>query len=162
MTSTLEERIGQRLRERGWTLAAAESATGGLIGHRLTNVPGSSDYYLGSVTAYAYRVKVRLTGISWETLETHGAVSEEAVREMASGIREILDADIGLAVSGIAGPTGGTPQKPVGTLWIGLSTPNQERTLSVDAGGNRMENKTRFAQAALEFLDQTLERDGTH
>ena len=160
MNETIEQLIGNALRERGWRLAVAESCTGGLIGHRITNNSGSSTYYLGSITAYAYRAKVRLLRVSWDTLEKHGAVSEEAVKEMALGVRHALAADIGLSVSGIAGPTGGTPNKPVGYAWIGLSTPKGIWTLQHNAGGNRIENKKEIAQTALEFLYQYLVNDG--
>ena len=160
MKENIELLIGKELRARGWRLAIAESCTGGLIGHRITNNSGSSTYYLGSITAYAYRAKVRLLGVSWDTLEEHGAVSEAAVREMALGIRHALAADIGLSVSGIAGPTGGTPDKPVGYAWIGLSTPKGIWTLQHNAGGDRKENKQEIAQTALEFLYQFLADDG--
>ena len=160
MKENIEQLIGKELRARGWRLAVAESCTGGLIGHRITNNSGSSTYYLGSITAYAYRAKVRLLRVSWDTLEEHGAVSEAAVKEMALGVRHALAADIGLSVSGIAGPTGSTPDKPVGYAWIGLSTPKGIWTLQHNAGGNRMENKQEIAQTALEFLYQYLLDDG--
>jgi PncC family amidohydrolase len=160
MIENIEEKVGQELRRRGWRLAIAESCTGGLIGHRITNISGSSTYYLGSITAYAYRAKVRLLGVSWDTLEKYGAVSEEAIREMAKGIRHALAADVGIAVSGIAGPTGGTPEKPVGYAWIGLSTPKGIWTLQHNAGGDRIENKQEIAQLALEFLYEFLIKDG--
>src|SRR5512136_1986273 len=99
----LEVLIGELLRQRGLRLAVAESCTGGLIGHRITNIPGSSTYYMGSVTAYAYEAKVRILGVRWETLEKYGAVRGETAMEMARGVRHALAADIGLAVSGIAG-----------------------------------------------------------
>ncbi len=160
MIENIENLVGDELRERGWRLAIAESCTGGLIGHRITNISGSSTYYLGSITAYAYRAKVRLLGVAWDTLEKFGAVSEETVSEMAKGIRHALAADIGLSVSGIAGPTGGTPEKPVGYTWIGLSTPQGIRTLQHNAGGNRIENKEEVAQVALEFLYDFLSTNG--
>ena len=160
MSENIEQLIGNELRKRGWRLAVAESCTGGLIGHRITNISGSSTYYLGSITAYAYRAKVRLLGVSWDTLEKYGAVSEETIKEMALGVRRALAADIGLSVSGIAGPTGGTPDKPVGYTWIGLSTPRGIWTLQHNAGGNRIENKKEVAQTALEFLYQYLINNG--
>lgn len=160
MKENIELLIGNELRDRGWRLAIAESCTGGLIGHRITNNSGSSTYYLGSITAYAYRAKVRLLGVSWDTLEKYGAVSEETVKEMALGIRHALAADIGLSVSGIAGPTGGTPEKPVGYAWIGLSTPTGILTLQHNAGGDRIENKQEVAQIALGFLYKFLTNDG--
>lgn len=161
MIENIEEKVGQELRKRGWRLAVAESCTGGLIGDRITNISGSSTYYLGSITAYAYRAKVRLLGVSWDTLEQYGAVSEETIREMALGIRHVLAADVGLAVSGIAGPTGGTPTKPVGYTWIGLSTTKGIWTLQHTAGGDRIGNKQEIAQLALEFLYEFLTKDGT-
>ena len=160
MIDNIEKLVGDELRERGWRLAIAESCTGGLIGHRITNISGSSTYYLGSITAYAYRAKVRLLGVSWDTLEKFGAVSEETVSEMAKGIRHALAADIGLSVSGISGPTGGTPEKPVGYAWIGLNTPQGTWTLQHNAGGNRIENKEEVAQVALEFLYTFLSTNG--
>jgi len=160
VSENIEQLIGNELRKRGWRLAVAESCTGGLIGHRITNISGSSTYYLGSITAYAYRAKVRLLGVSWDTLEKYGAVSEETIKEMALGVRRALAADIGLSVSGIAGPTGGTPDKPVGYTWIGLSTPRGIWTLQHNAGGNRIENKKEVAQTALEFLYQYLINNG--
>lgn len=159
MIKNIENLVGEELRKRGWRLAVAESCTGGLIGHRITNISGSSTYYLGSITAYAYRSKVRLLGVSWDTLEKFGAVSEETIREMALGIRHALAADIGLSVSGIAGPTGGTPVKPVGYTWIGLSTHKGIWTLQHNAGGNRIENKEEVAQIALEFLYNFLKNN---
>lgn len=160
MIENIEDKIGQELRKRGWRLAVAESCTGGLIGHRITNISGSSTYYLGSITAYAYRAKVRLLGVSWDTLEKYGAVSEETITEMALGVRRALTADVGIAVSGIAGPTGGTPEKPVGYTWIGLSTVEGVWTLQHTAGGNRIENKQEIAQLALEFLYEHLKNNG--
>lgn len=127
----LEALAGELLRSHGWRLAVAKSCTGGLVGHRLTNVPGSSDYFLGGVISYANDAKVRLLGVRWDTLETFGAVSRETVLEMAHSVRQLLSADIGLSVSGIAGPGGGTPEKPLGLTWIGLSTQNYESPGSI-------------------------------
>ncbi len=150
--TTLEEQIGPLLTARNLRLAVAESCTGGLIGHRITNVPGSSAYYLGSVTAYAYEAKVRLLGVSWETLNSHGAVSRETVLEMARGIRHTLGADLGLSVSGIAGPGGGTEEKPVGTTWIALADDEHAWARLYCWDGDRLANKAHSAQAALEML----------
>ncbi|MBG7609622.1 MAG: CinA family protein [Anaerolineae bacterium] len=151
--------IGELLRNRGWRLAVAESCTGGLIGHRITDIPGSSTYYMGSIIAYAYDAKVRLLGVKWDTLNSHGAVSEAVISEMASGVRRSLAADIGLAVSGIAGPTGGTIDKPIGLTWIGLSTPYFNKAVRFVLDGNRLENKASAAQAALELLIEFLEKE---
>lgn len=160
MIENIELLIGKELRQRGWHLAVAESCTGGLIGHRITNISGSSTYYLGSIIAYAYPAKVRLLGVSWDTLEKYGAVSEETIKEMSQGVRRTLGADIGLAVSGIAGPTGGTPAKPVGFTWIGLNTAEGSWTLQHNAGGDRIENKAEIAQVGLEFLYKFLQTNG--
>jgi PncC family amidohydrolase len=153
----LEILVGDLLREHGLRLAVAESCTGGLIGHRLTNVAGSSTYYMGSVTAYAYEAKVRLLGVSWETLEKNGAVSRATVLEMARGVRRALAADVGLAVSGIAGPGGGTPEKPVGLTWIGLSTPYVQVAQDYYWKGDRLQNKEASAEAALQLLVDHLQ-----
>ena len=152
----LEIQVGELLRQHGLRLAVAESCTGGLIGHRLTNVAGSSTYYMGSVTAYAYEAKVRLLNVRWETLEKHGAVSGETVIEMARGVRHALAADVGLSVSGIAGPGGGTPEKPVGTVWIGLSSPEDEFAELFVWEGDRIQNKEHSAEAALQLLADYL------
>jgi PncC family amidohydrolase len=157
MTSTpLENLLGPLLTRRSLHLALAESCTGGLIGHRITNVPGSSEYYLGSVTAYAYEAKVRLLGVGWDTLNTFGAVSRETVLEMARGVRAALGAEIGMAVTGIAGPGGGTPDKPVGTTWIGLSTADHEQAWRFVWLGDRLQNKEQTAEMTLHLLVEYL------
>jgi PncC family amidohydrolase len=149
---SLEIILGKLLRARGFRLAVAESCTGGLVGHRITNVPGSSTYYMGSVTAYAYEAKVRLLGVKWKTLEHYGAVSEETVLEMATGVRRALAADIGLSVSGIAGPGGGTPDKPVGLTWIGISAPDFSKAYCTMWPGDRLAVKEQSAEEALKLL----------
>ena len=156
--TTLEITAGDLLRERGWRLAVAESCTGGLIGHRLTNVPGSSTFYMGSITAYAYEAKVRLLGVSWKNLEQHGAVSEQIALQMARGVRRALAADVGLSVTGIAGPSGGTDEKPVGLTWFGLSVPNYEQAWHFIWDGDRLENKAHSAEQALQLLVDFLRR----
>ncbi len=153
----LEITVGELLRRRGLRLAVAESCTGGLIGHRITNVPGSSTYYMGSVTAYAYEAKVRLLGVRWETLEKYGAVSKETVIEMARGVRHALAADIGLSVSGIAGPGGGTPDKPVGLVWVGLSADGVDEAWRFIFQGDRIRNKELSAEQALQLLVDYLD-----
>ena len=149
---SLEFQIGNLLRARGMKLAAAESCTGGLVADRLTDVPGSSDYFLGGIVAYAYEAKVAVLGVSWDTLRAHGAVSRETVLEMARGARTALGADVVISVSGIAGPGGGLPNKPVGTTWLGLSTPTEERAYLLRFEGDRRENKVEAAEAALRVL----------
>jgi len=146
------------LRQRGWRLAVAESCTGGLVGHRLTNVAGSSTYYLGSITAYAYDAKVRLLGVKWESLERFGAVSREVALEMALGVRRTFAADVGLSVTGIAGPGGGTPTKPVGYTWVGLNTPNFEAARQFTWDEDRLGNKELSAEATLQMLVDYLRR----
>jgi len=151
-----EAQVGMLLMDKGWKLAVAESCTGGLVSHRITNIPGCSEYYQGSITAYAYYAKETLLGVRHETLIDHGAVSSETVLEMANGVRLALNTEVGLAVSGIAGPGGGLPLKPVGTVWIGLSTPHGETAQKYLFSGNRIEVKNQAAGAALELLLQTL------
>jgi nicotinamide-nucleotide amidase len=152
MKSTLEFDIGNILRERKLKLATAESCTGGLVSDRLTNVPGSSDYFIGGFVAYAYEAKVAALGVSWDTLKTKGAVSPETVLEMARGACVSLGANIAVSISGIAGPGGGTPEKPLGTTWIGLVTPDGEWTRHFIWDGDRRENKVKSADAALQMV----------
>ncbi len=147
-----EVTVGKCLREHGLKLAVAESCTGGLIGHRITDIPGSSDYFLGGVIAYAYEAKVAVLGVSWETLRVYGAVSREVVLEMARGARRALEADLAVSVSGIAGPGGGLPNKPVGTTWLGLAAPDGEWARLFHFHGDRKQNKNASAEAALEML----------
>ncbi len=158
MEKPLEFQIGPLLRASGLKLVVAESCTGGLVGHRITNVPGSSDYYLGSITAYAYEAKEHLLGVNHDTLVAYGAVSPQTAIEMARGARQALDADfgvehiLGLSVTGIAGPGGGTPTKPVGLVWFGFSTPTGEWTWSHVWPGDRVQNKEDSAEQALKII----------
>lgn len=155
---TLEIELGQLLRRRGLKLATAESCTGGLIADRITDIPGSSEYFLGGFVSYAYEAKVACLGVSWDTLKAHGAVSRETVLEMARGARTALGADIAISVSGIAGPAGGLPEKPVGTTWIGLVAPDLEQAELFHWQGNRRENKEQSAQQAIRMLIEYLEK----
>ena len=118
---SLEEEVGALLRQKGLTLGVVESASGGLISHLITNVPGSSDYYKGSVTSYSNEVKIKIVGVKEATINRYGVVSAEVAEEMAQGGRKILGVDICLSDTGIAGPTGATPGKPVGLFFIGLA-----------------------------------------
>ena len=152
MDESLEITLGNLLRLRGLRLATAESCTGGLIGHRITNIPGSSDFYLGGVIGYAYEAKVALLNVSWDTLHQYGAVSREIVLEMARGARKALNADLAVSVSGIAGPGGGLPGKPVGSTWLGLAAGEGEWARVYCFTGDRLENKTCSADAALRFV----------
>jgi PncC family amidohydrolase len=160
MPNPLEIQVGNLLHERGLKLVLAESCTGGLLGSRITDVPGSSEYFLGSVVAYAYEAKATWLGVSWDTLNGKGAVSRETVLEMAQGARSVMNADISLAVSGIAGPGGGTPEKPVGTTWIGLVTAEGEiAQLFHFSSGDREKNKALAVDAALQLLLDYLQDD---
>ncbi len=154
--TNLEQEVGNLLRQKELTLGIVESATGGLISHLITNVPGSSDYYKGSVTAYSNEVKIKIVGVKEDTIDKYGAVSHQVAEEMAQGGRKILAADICLADTGIAGPSGATPEKPVGLFYIGLS--HQARTYSQKHyfQGNREQNKRRAAEAALAWLKEYL------
>jgi len=151
-----EEEIGALLRQKGLTLGVVESATGGLLSHRITDIAGSSDYYKGSVTAYSNEVKTGVVGVKEATLNQYGAVSPEVAEEMAQGGRKILGADICLADTGIAGPGGASAGKGVGLFYIGLS--HGERTFSrkYNFKGDREQNKQSAAEAALEWLKEYL------
>jgi PncC family amidohydrolase len=161
----IESHIGLLLIARGQKLVVAESCTGGLIGHRLTNIPGSSDYYLGSITAYAYEAKEALLGVHHDTLMTHGAVSRETALEMADGVRKVLAGFfpitkiIGISVTGIAGPGGGTPLKPVGLVWIGLSAQDLKQAWQFTWHGDRLGNKNSTADKTLQLLVSYLEHN---
>jgi len=162
LSEPLEETIGIYLRQRGLKLVLAESCTGGLVGHRITNIPGSSDYYLGSVTAYANEAKERLLGVRHDTLVKFGAVSRETALEMARGVRQAfaadfsLDAILGVSTTGIAGPGGGLPNKPVGLVWFGLSAPEGYWAWQYLWKGNRLEVKEQSAEKALSLLLEYL------
>ncbi len=153
----LEAEVGRLLRECSLTLATAESCTGGLIGHRLTDVPGSSAYFLAGIVAYSNEAKQALLGVDRATLEQHGAVSAETVRQMAEGARRATGADLGIATSGIAGPGGGTPEKPVGTVWIALSGPGIDWQKRYELGSRSREwVKEMTAQLAMNALRHKL------
>ena len=154
----LEELVGERLREGGLTLALAESCTGGLIGHRLTNVAGSSDYFLGGVVSYGNQAKLDLLRVAPEVLAEWGAVSPETALEMARGAKTAFGAHLGLAVTGIAGPGGGSPEKPVGTVYIGLATPHEVEVWHYLFQGSREEIKILSAQTALDRLRRKLKK----
>lgn len=167
MDDSLSATVGRLLRQRGLYLVTAESCTGGLLGHLITNVPGSSDYFLGGVVAYADLVKQALLGVRAETLAQFGAVSRETVLEMARGVRERLCPPgenmarlIGVAISGIAGPGGGTAEKPVGFTWIALSTPDGDGACSYQWSGQRLQNKHASAEQALRLVLAYLEGHG--
>jgi nicotinamide-nucleotide amidase len=145
----------ERCRASGFKLAVAESCTGGLLGERITNIPGSSDVFLGGVIAYDNDVKLNLLGVRAEEIERYGAVSEAVALQMASGVREKLGADVGVSVTGIAGPGGGTTEKPIGLVWIAVHA-SEAKARRFHVGGDRTEIRQRAAQAALEMVRRAL------
>jgi nicotinamide-nucleotide amidase len=153
---TMEATVGALLRERGLTVATAESCTGGLVAHRLTNVPGSSAYVRGGVIAYANDAKRSLLGVSQATLESHGAVSEETAAEMAAGARRALGCDLAISMTGVAGPDGGTPEKPVGTVCLGLASADDTVAARYQLWGTRDWVKLLASQVALEWIRRHL------
>lgn len=147
--------VGHLLRLANATLATAESCTGGLLAHLITEVPGSSDYFLGGVVSYSNAAKMKLLGVQEETLATHGAVSEPTAREMAEGVRTLFQSTIGVSITGIAGPGGGTREKPVGLVYIGVSTPQHTIVRKfLWETGDRSANKLDSALAALKLIAQ--------
>lgn len=152
----LAAQAGQLLRERQLRLALAESCTGGLLGSLITDVPGSSDYFLGSAVTYAYSAKETILGVQKETLAEHGAVSPQAAAEMAQGARRLFGADLAVSVTGIAGPTGEQPGKPVGLVHIHLSAPDAEIGERHMWRSGRVGNKRLSAEAALQLLVRYL------
>ena len=156
---SLEQTVGRLLRARRQTLAVAESCTGGLIADRITEVPGSSDYLILSAVTYANSAKIKILGVNAKTLDTHGAVSEQTVEEMARGVQRISGANYGLATSGVAGPGGGTEAKPVGTVCIGLAASDAVTARRFHfTFDNRRLNKQIFAATALELLRRELDK----
>lgn len=156
--SSLEESVGKLLTQHGWKLCIAESCTGGSISRLITRIPGSSDYYNGGVVAYSYDAKENILGVKAETLNTYGAVSEQAVREMAEGAKRIFNSECAIATSGIAGPGGGTPDKPVGTIWIAISTPEQAFTRKFVFGKSREINILHSSNTVLNLLRLSLKQ----
>lgn len=156
----MEEVVGRLLKERGLKLATAESCTGGLLSARIVNVPGSSAYFVGGFVVYANELKTRLLSVEEEAIKRYGAVSEEVCRQMAVGALEETDADISLAITGISGPEGGTPDKPVGLTYIGLATDREVMVKRFLFNGGRNENRFLATQWALEMLRQYLLKGG--
>ncbi|MBK8027273.1 MAG: CinA family protein [Chloroflexi bacterium] len=158
MEVNLETRLGKLLADHGWTVCTAESCTGGLVAHRLTNVAGSSAYVLGGVVTYSNAAKEQLVAVKHETLLAHGAVSEPTAREMAEGVRALFDADFAVSITGIAGPGGGTVDKPVGLTYIGLAHRGAPTQVHRHVwAGDRIENKEASAEAALSLLLEAVE-----
>lgn len=155
--TTLEQRIVEGYSARGLTLAIAETDSGGLAGYRITNVPGSSKVFPGAVTAYSNRVKMGVLGLPADLLREHGAVSAEAVLAMADGVRRVIGADVGVAASGIAGPTGGTAEKPIGTVYVAISREGDRRAERLHFSGDRLAVRAAFAEALLRLAVGVLD-----
>jgi nicotinamide-nucleotide amidase len=153
---SLVQTLGTLLREKGWMMATAESCTGGLVGHELTNVAGSSDWYMGGIVSYSNALKTRLLGVDAEILDRHGAVSEPCVLAMVKGGCRITGADVGVALSGIAGPSGGSPDKPVGTVWIAWCLPGKAWAECMHFSGTRSAIKEQSARTAVAGLVREL------
>lgn len=156
---TLESAVGDLLKAYGKTLSTAESCTGGMISSLITSVAGSSEYFLGSVTSYANEVKENLLGVPAEIIAEHGAVSSECVAAMAEGVRRITSSDYSVATSGIAGPGGGSEEKPVGTVWIGVSSDNGTETFRLKFNSDRKRNIERFSSSALHILLNKIKKE---
>ncbi len=151
------ERIAELLIKQQWSVGTAESCTGGLIGDELTNRAGSSAYFLGGIISYDNRIKRQALGVLAETLSQQGAVSEQCALEMARGARAALGVNVGVSATGIAGPGGGSPDKPVGLVYVGVSTPLIDRVARFEWNGDRVSNKRHTADAALQLLIKCLE-----
>jgi nicotinamide-nucleotide amidase len=152
----LEKLIGDRLRQQGWTLSIAESLTGGLVSHRITNVPGSSDYYEGGVVSYSNRAKAQHLSIPSKYIERYGAVSRHVARRMAQGVRHAFGTTFGLSTTGVAGPTGGTKETPVGLVFVAISDGKRTRVRKEKFRGTRLQIKQQAAQRGLELLWEHL------
>ena len=157
MTALPEARLVERFAHRGLTLSTAESCTGGLIAHRITNVAGASEVFLGGVVAYSNAVKTAQLGVGERMLETHGAVSEPVAREMARGARQRFGADASVGVTGIAGPGGGTPEKPVGLVYVAVALDEEVRVYRCQFSGTREEIKAQTADRALGALWELIQ-----
>jgi nicotinamide-nucleotide amidase len=153
---SVESLIATALRQKGLKIATAESCTGGYIAHLLTSMAGSSDYFNGSVVAYSNEVKKEVLGVAADDLETYGAVSAQVVEQMAIGVRRLLKADVAIATSGIAGPGGGSDEKPVGTVWIAVASEHQVVAKEFRFGALREQNIHRSAQAGLLMLRNVI------
>lgn len=156
---TLESCIGKLLKQHGKTISTAESCTGGLVASMITSVPGSSEYYLGSVVSYANSVKQEVLGVPAEIIKEFGAVSSECVGAMAEGVRKLTGTDFSVATSGIAGPGGGSAEKPVGLVWIGVSSQSGTQTYKLTFNSDRKRNIERFASSALYKILKKLEKE---
>jgi len=156
MSDILEILLGEKLRETGQTVATAESCCGGLLSHRITNVSGASRYFLGGVVSYTNKAKHNLLGVSQASLDTYGAVSDAVAREMAEGARGKFHADYGVSMTGIAGPTGGTPEKPVGLVYLAVASLSGIVVEKCLFDGDRDEVKQQTADKALEMVLESI------
>ena len=154
---TLPGTVGRLLKEKGATLAVAESCTGGLVGKLLTDTPGSSEYFVGGIIAYSNELKVGLLNVPEALLQKHGAVSEQCAIAMAEGARAKMGTTLAISVTGIAGPDGGTPDKPVGLVFIGLAAPGKSKVMEHKLGGGRERNRERSATLALDMVRRHLQ-----
>lgn len=157
----VEEIIGTLLKQRGWKISIAESCTGGLVAHRITNVSGSSDYFDSGVITYSNEAKIELLKVPHEIIKTHGAVSGQTAVAMAEGIRRLRGTDIGVGITGIAGPAGGTAAKPVGLVYIALSASGCVECEEFRFTGERVEIKLQASEAALDMIRRFLENAQT-
>jgi nicotinamide-nucleotide amidase len=148
----LEKRIGDLLRERGWTLSLAESCTGGLVCDRITDVSGSSDYFMGGMVNYSNESKAKHLGIPLDYIRKHGAVSPQVAKRMAQGVRKTFSTTFGLSITGVAGPTGGTKRSPVGRVFVGLAAGRKVWVKKLDLKGARREIKEKTTEKALQFF----------
>ncbi len=158
-SESLEQVVGRMLSEKGLTIAVAESCTGGLIAHKLTNIPGSSNYLVCSIVAYSNESKSRILGVNRELIKTHGAVSAEVAQAMSEGVRRISGADIGISATGIAGPGGGSEKKPVGLMFSGISSKDGTETKKLQFVEDRLINKSRMSQAVLDIVRDYLKKE---
>ncbi|MGD9160476.1 MAG: CinA family protein [Desulfobacteraceae bacterium] len=155
----MDDSLSKLLITKSLTISVAESCTGGLIGHLITSIPGSSVYFMGGVISYSNQAKCDLLGISPGTLEQYGAVSDQTAKEMAMGVKERFKSDIGISVTGIAGPDGGSIEKPVGTVFMGFVFDNEPLAIKYLFKGNRTEIKQQTAETALENIKRYLNGD---
>lgn len=150
------EELAELLTSRNWTVAVAESCTGGLLGHLITSVPGSSEYFQGGMTVYSNTAKIDLLGITQDCLRNHGSVSERTALAMATGVMDAFQVDLGIGITGIAGPGGGTEQKPVGTVYVAVTGDLDEKVKTLALDGSRDDIKLAAAEATLEFACEFL------
>ena len=156
LDNQLITKASEKLKNQDLTIATAESCTGGLLAHYLTSISGSSDYFDRGVISYSNKSKIELLGVTKETLERYGAVSEQTAKAMAIGIRERSNVDIGVSTTGIAGPTGGTKAKPVGLVYIGIATPKKIEVKRLLFSGDRLQNKEDTCNSAIKLILETI------